>query len=94
MRGAVVSRRSRRVERLNATGAKDPIDVVIGRWTSWTEQVERNGFIGNNKLLGAEMLGYTSEDFFSSNHVVYPLVRTRAGRTVRDVFRPPSSPMR
>jgi hypothetical protein len=26
--------------------------------------VERNSFIGNNKLLGAEMLGYTSEDFF------------------------------
>jgi hypothetical protein len=47
------------VERLNATGAKDPIDVVIGRWTSWTEQVERNSFIGNNKLLGAEMLGYS-----------------------------------
>jgi hypothetical protein len=45
------------VERLNATGAKDPIDVVIGRWTSWTEQVQRNSFIGNNKLLGAEMLG-------------------------------------
>jgi len=40
--------------------------------------VERNSFIGNNKLLGAEMLGYTSEDFFSSNHVVYPLVRPSA----------------
>jgi len=47
------------VERLNATGAKDPIDVVIGRWTSWTEQVERNSFIGTDKLLGAEMLGYS-----------------------------------
>ena len=66
------------MERLNATGAKDPIDVVIGRWTSWTEQVERNSFIGNNKLLGAEMLGYTSEDFFPQNHVVYPLVRPSA----------------
>jgi hypothetical protein len=40
--------------------------------------VERNSFIGNNKLLGAEMLGYTSEDFFPQNHVVYPLVRPSA----------------
>jgi hypothetical protein len=44
-------------------------------WTSWAEQLERNTFIGNNKMLGAEMLGYTSDHFFSSNHVIYPLLR-------------------
>ena len=44
------------------------------------EQLERaarkgNSFHGSNKLLGAEMLGYTSEHFFSSGHVIYPLLR-------------------
>jgi hypothetical protein len=47
-----------------------------GRWSSWKELLERgNSFNGHNKLLGAEMLGYTSEHFFSSGHVIFPLLR-------------------
>jgi hypothetical protein len=46
-----------------------------GRWTTWAELQQKNSFIGHNKLLGAEMLGYTSDRFFSSNHVVYPMLR-------------------
>jgi hypothetical protein len=49
--------------------------MLRGRWTSWAEQLEKNTLIGNNKLLGAEMMGYTSDHFFSSNHVIYPLLR-------------------
>ena len=47
-----------------------------GRWSSLKEQLEKgNSFNGSNKLLGAEMLGYTPELFFSSGHVIYPLLR-------------------
>jgi hypothetical protein len=47
-----------------------------GRWSSWNELLEKgNTFNGHNKLLGAEMLGYTSERFFSSGHVIYPQLR-------------------
>jgi hypothetical protein len=47
-----------------------------GRWTNWEEVLEKgNSFNGSNKLLGAEMLGYTPEHFFSSGHVVCPLLR-------------------
>ena len=47
-----------------------------GRWSNWNEQLERgNSFNGGGKLLGAEMLGYTSERFFSSSHMNYPLLR-------------------
>src|SRR6188472_4518862 len=47
-----------------------------GRWSNWNEQLERgNSFNGRGKLLGAEMLGYTSERFFSSSHMNYPLLR-------------------
>ena len=47
-----------------------------GRWSNWKEQLERgNSFHGSNKLLGAEMLGYTPEHFFSSAHAIYPLLR-------------------
>jgi hypothetical protein len=50
--------------------------TLRGRWTSWNKLLERgNTFNGHNKLLGAEMLGYTSERFFSSGHVIYPLLR-------------------
>jgi hypothetical protein len=50
--------------------------TLRGRWSSWAEVLEKgNSFNGNNKLLGAEMLGYTSERFFSSGHVIYPLLR-------------------
>ena len=50
--------------------------TLRGRWSSWNELLERgNTFNGHNKLLGAEMLGYTSERFFSSGHVIYPLLR-------------------
>lgn len=47
-----------------------------GRWSNWTERPDKkNSFHGSNKLLGAEMLGYTPDRFFSSGHVVYPLLR-------------------
>jgi Stealth protein CR2, conserved region 2/Stealth protein CR1, conserved region 1 len=47
-----------------------------GRWSNWQEQVEKGStFFGSTKLLGAEMLGYTSEHFFSSGHTIYPLRR-------------------
>ena len=50
--------------------------TLRGRWSSWNEQLERgNSFNGHNKLLGAKMLGYTSEHFFSSGHVIYPQLR-------------------
>jgi hypothetical protein len=50
--------------------------ILRGRWSSWNEQLERgNSFNGGGKLLGAEMLGYTSELFYSSNHMNYPLLR-------------------
>ena len=53
--------------------------ILRGRWSNWQQQLERgNSFNGGGKLLGAEMLGYTSEDFFPQNHVVYPLVRPSA----------------
>jgi Stealth protein CR2, conserved region 2/Stealth protein CR1, conserved region 1 len=47
-----------------------------GRWSNWKEQPEkRNSIHGSNKLLGAKMLGYTPEHFFSSGHVIYPMLR-------------------
>ena len=47
-----------------------------GRWSNWNEQLERgNPFFGSTKLLGAEMLGYTSDHFFSSGHMTYSLLR-------------------
>ncbi|HJQ89595.1 MAG TPA: Stealth CR1 domain-containing protein [Propionibacteriaceae bacterium] len=59
-----------------------------GRWSSWKEQLEKgNTFNGLNKLLGAEMLGYTSEHFFSSGHVICPLLRP-AMAELFDQFKP------
>ena len=50
--------------------------MLRGRWSSWNEQLERgNSFNGGGKLLGAEMLGYTPELFFSSDHMNYPMLR-------------------
>jgi Stealth protein CR2, conserved region 2/Stealth protein CR1, conserved region 1 len=47
-----------------------------GRWSSWAARPDKvESFHGSNKLLGAEMLGYTPEHFFSSGHVIYPLLR-------------------
>jgi hypothetical protein len=47
-----------------------------GRWSTWEEQLERgNSFFASTKLLGAKMLGYTSEHFFSSAHMIYPMLR-------------------
>jgi hypothetical protein len=66
--------------------------MLRGRWTSWAEQLEKNTSIGNNKLLGAEMLGYTSDHFCSSNHVIYPLLRPAMENSSRSSSRH-SSPM-
>jgi hypothetical protein len=65
--------------------------MLRGRWTSWAEQLEKNTFIGNNKLLGAEMLGYTSDHFFSSNHVICPLLRPAMENSSRSSSRHSSS---
>jgi len=68
-----------------------------GRWTSWTELLEKRtellekrmkllekrtellekriAFNAYNKLVGAEMLGYTAERFFTAHHMIYPLLR-------------------
>jgi hypothetical protein len=47
-----------------------------GRWSNWKEQLEKRcRFHGSNKLLGAEMLGYTAEHHFSTARAVYPLLR-------------------
>lgn len=47
-----------------------------GRWSSWTGRPKKGDSVhGSNKLLGARMLGYTPEHFFSSGHVIYPLLR-------------------
>jgi hypothetical protein len=47
-----------------------------GRWTTLQEQLQKgSSFHVGNKLHGAEMLGYTSEHFFSSAHMIYPLLR-------------------
>jgi len=56
--------------------ANDGKVILRGRWSSWNEQLKKgNSFNGGGKLLGAEMLGYTPELFFSSNHMNYPLLR-------------------
>ena len=47
-----------------------------GRWTTLQEQLEKgSSFHASNKLLGAELLGYTPEHFLSSAHAIYPLLR-------------------
>jgi hypothetical protein len=47
-----------------------------GRWNNWKGQPEEEiSFFGSNKLRGAEMLGYTREHFFSSDHAIYPMLR-------------------
>jgi hypothetical protein len=47
-----------------------------GRWSNWTERPDKeDSFHGSNKLLGTKMLGYTPEHFFSSDHVIYPMLR-------------------
>ena len=59
-----------------------------GRWSSWNDQLERgNSFNGGGKLLGAEMLGYPPERFFSSAHVIYPVLRP-AMEQLFDEFKP------
>src|SRR5512133_2301550 len=52
--------------------------TLRGRWNNWKEQPPEGGisFFGRNKLLGAEMLGYTLEHFFGCAHVMYPLLRS------------------
>ena len=47
-----------------------------GRWQNWKGKPEEEiSFFGSTKLLGAELLGYTSEHFFSPNHAIYPMLR-------------------
>jgi hypothetical protein len=62
--------------------------MLRGRWSNWQQQLERgNSFNGGGKLLGAEMLGYTSELFFSSDHMNYPMLRP-AMEELFDEFQP------
>ena len=59
-----------------------------GRWSDWKEQLERgNTFFSSTKLLGAEMLGYTADHFFSSGHMIYPVLRS-AMQELFDEFQP------
>jgi Stealth protein CR2, conserved region 2/Stealth protein CR1, conserved region 1 len=59
-----------------------------GQWTNWTNRPDkRNSYFGSTKLLGAGMLGYTPEHFFSCHHVVYPLQRP-AMEELFDAFQP------
>jgi Stealth protein CR2, conserved region 2/Stealth protein CR1, conserved region 1 len=59
-----------------------------GQWSNWTEQpAKRDSFHGSNKLLGAEMLGFTPEHFFSTHHVIYPMLRP-AMEELFEEFRP------
>jgi hypothetical protein len=59
-----------------------------GRWTSLREYPGGViSFHGSGKLLGAEMLGFTSELFFSSGHVIYPLLRPVMGALFEE-FKP------
>ncbi len=47
-----------------------------GRWTAKQAELLRGSrFHIVNKLRGAKLLGYSSEHFFSSAHVIYPLLR-------------------
>ena len=46
-----------------------------GRWSNWNDQLDKgNSFNGGGKLLGAEMLGYAPNLFFSSDHMNYPML--------------------
>ena len=60
--------------------------TLRGRWNNWKEQPPDGGisFFGTNKLLGAEMLGYTLEHFFGCAHDV-STVAPGDGRAVRGV---------
>jgi Stealth protein CR2, conserved region 2/Stealth protein CR1, conserved region 1 len=51
--------------------------ILRGRWNNWKERPPEGGisFFGSTKLLGAEMLGYTSEHFFGCAHAIYPMLR-------------------
>ena len=51
--------------------------ILRGRWNNWKEQPPEGGisFFGSTKLLGAEMLGYTSEHFIGCAHAIYPMLR-------------------
>jgi hypothetical protein len=62
--------------------------MLHGRWSNWKDQLERgNSFNGGGKLLGAQMLGYTQELFFSSDHMNYPMLRP-AMEELFDEFKP------
>jgi hypothetical protein len=59
--------------------------TLRGRWTSWAEQLEKNTFIGNNKLLGAENDGLHLGPFLLVQPRELSTAATSDGRTVRDV---------
>jgi hypothetical protein len=50
--------------------------ILRGRWSNLKSQAgEEISFHDTNKLRGAEMLGYTPDHFFSTNHAIYPMLR-------------------
>jgi len=50
--------------------------VLRGSWADWSVKTDGEiSFHGSNKLLGAEMMGYSRQHFFSPIHVVYPMWR-------------------
>ena len=47
-----------------------------GRWNNLNgKREEEISFFDSTKVRGAEMLGYTSEHFFSPDHAIYPMLR-------------------
>ena len=47
-----------------------------GRWNNLDgKREEEISFFDGTKVRGAEMLGYTSEHFFSPDHAIYPMLR-------------------
>ena len=55
-----------------------------GAWADWSAKPDADiSFHGANKLLGAEMMGYSRERFFSPIHVVYPMSRPAMERLFR-----------
>jgi hypothetical protein len=50
--------------------------ILRGRWSNLKGQADEEiSFHDSNKLRGAEMLGYTPDHFFSTNHAIYPMLR-------------------
>jgi Stealth protein CR2, conserved region 2/Stealth protein CR1, conserved region 1 len=76
-------------------GPVQPIDFfsdegkvqLRGRWTNLENRGDQMSFHESNKLHGAELLGYTPEQVFSSAHAIYPMLRP-AMEELSEQFKP------